>query len=164
MQARILFVTGTDTGVGKTTLTALLLAHLRQTGAHALAMKPFCSGTADGWGDVELLGAIQEGELKAREINPFFFPEPLAPLVAARKHGKLIRKEAVIKRINEVANRCECLLIEGAGGLLAPLGEGYNALDLIQELKCRSIVVAGNRLGTLNHTLLTVNMFKAGRG
>ena len=79
---RIIFITGTDTGVGKTLLTGLLLHHLRQSGCHALAMKPFCSGSR---ADAEFLHAVQDGELTLDEINPFFFAEPLAPLVAARE-------------------------------------------------------------------------------
>src|SRR5581483_3100804 len=82
---RILFITGTDTGVGKTLLTAMLLHHLRVAGRRTLAMKPFCSGGRD---DVELLHALQDGELTADEINPFYFSEPTAPLVALRRRHR----------------------------------------------------------------------------
>src|SRR5258705_11852752 len=85
---KIIFVTGTDTGVGKTLLTGLLLHHLRQSGCHAVAMKPFCSG---GTADIEFLDAVQEGELDPAEINPFYFSEPIAPVLAARKHHRNIR-------------------------------------------------------------------------
>jgi dethiobiotin synthetase len=148
---RIIFITGTDTGVGKTLLTALLLRHLRASGCHALAMKPFCSG---GRADTEVLRAAQDGELTPEEITPFFFDEPVAPLVAARRHGRIIRLREVLRRIRGVARRCECLLIEGIGGLLVPLGEGFTVRDLIARLGCEVIVVAHNRLGTINHTLL----------
>jgi dethiobiotin synthetase len=150
---RIIFITGTDTGVGKTLLTGLLLQHLRRNGCHALAMKPFCSG---GRMDVDLLHAVQEAELTPDEINPFHFSEPVAPLVAARKHHRSIRLQEVLRRIGNCVQRCECLLVEGAGGLLVPLGEGYNVADLITRLNCEVIVVSRNRLGTINHTLLTV--------
>jgi dethiobiotin synthetase len=151
--ARILFITGTDTGVGKTLLTGLLLDHLRHSGCHALAMKPFCSGDR---ADVDFLHAIQNAELTPDEINPFFFAEPLAPLVAARKQDLSIRLQEVLRRIWHVAGRCQCLLIEGSGGLFVPLGEGYTVADLIAKLNCEVIVVSRNRLGTINHTLLTV--------
>ena len=150
---RIIFITGTDTGVGKTLLTGLLLHHLRQSGCHALAMKPFCSGSR---ADAELLCAIQDDELPLDAINPFFFAEPLAPLVAARKHHCSIRVPEVLRRITRVASRCECLLIEGIGGVLVPLGEGFGVLDLVAKLGCEVIVVSRNRLGTINHTLLTI--------
>jgi dethiobiotin synthetase len=153
MPARIIFVTATDTGVGKTLLTALLLLHLRQTGCQALAIKPFCCGPR---ADAELLQALQDGELTLKEINPFYFREPLAPLVAARK-GRPIGLTEVLTRIQSVGRHCECLLIEGCGGLLVPLGKGYTGKDLIAKLACEVLLVSRNRLGTINHTLLTVS-------
>lgn len=154
---RIIFITGADTGVGKTLLTGLLLHHLRQTGCHALAMKPFCSGSR---ADTAFLHAIQDGELTPNEITPFFFEEPLAPLVATRRHHRTIRLPDVLRQIKRVANRCQCLLIEGIGGLLVPLAEGFTVRDLIARLQCEVIVVSPNRLGTINHTLLTVEALK----
>jgi dethiobiotin synthetase len=150
---RIIFVTGTDTGVGKTLLTALLLQYLRGAGIQALAMKPFCSG---GTADVELLQSLQDGELTAREINPFYFSEPVAPLVAARADHRVIHLGEVVRAIRTVSKRCQCLLVEGSGGLLVPLGEGYTVADLITKLECEVLVASRNRLGTINHTLLTV--------
>lgn len=155
---RIIFITGTDTGVGKTLLTGLLLHHLRESGCHALAMKPFCSG---GTSDVDLLGRLQGGELSPRELNPFYFPDPLAPLVAARAQGQRIRLGEVLRLVRVLARRCECLLIEGSGGLLVPLGEGFSALELIASLKCEVIVVARNRLGVINHVRLTLSALRA---
>lgn len=154
---RIIFITGTDTGVGKTLLTCLLLHHLRLSGCHALAMKPFCSGSR---ADTEFLHALQDGELTSDEITPFFFAEPVAPLVAARLHYRAIRLPDVLRQINRVASRCQCLLIEGIGGVLVPLGEGYTVRDLIARLQCEVIVVSRNRLGTINHTFLTVEALK----
>ena len=152
-RSRIIFITGTDTGVGKTLLTGLLLHHLRQSGCHALAVKPFCSG---GTADVEFLNSLQEDELEPAEINPFYFAEPIAPLIAARKHHRRIHLPDVLKQIRGVMRRSECLLIEGSGGLLVPLGEGYTVGDLIRKLDCEVVVAGRNRLGTINHTLLTV--------
>jgi dethiobiotin synthetase len=152
-RARILFITGTDTGVGKTLVTAFLLYHLRSRGVHALAIKPFCSGSRN---DVALLQSVQRHELTDREANPFYFDKPVAPLVAAKQTKRKITSRQVVESIHSVAARCELLLVEGAGGLLAPLGPGYNALDLITALRCEVCVVAANRLGTLNHTLLTL--------
>jgi dethiobiotin synthetase len=156
---KIIFITGTDTGVGKTVFTALLLHHLRTSGVHALAMKPFCSG---GRADVRLLRAMQDRELSEDEINPFYFPEPVAPLVSARRHNTLISLAEVLRSIKRISHRCECLLIEGSGGLFVPLGENsrgqeYLVSNLIDSLRCETIVVSRNRLGTINHTLLTIN-------
>jgi dethiobiotin synthetase len=179
----LLFITGTDTGVGKTTLTALLLCHLRRCGRRVVAMKPFCSG---GREDAELLWSLQEGAIDLDVINPFHFKEPLAPLVAARMHGRSISMRQVLRCIaragslalrSEIArtrrprsmgtNEAPVLLVEGAGGLLAPLGEGFDALKLIQRLAAskselsQAIVVARNALGTINHTLLTVQALRS---
>jgi dethiobiotin synthetase len=154
---KIIFITGTDTGVGKTIFTALLLHHLRTAGHCAKAMKPFCSG---GRADVRLLRAMQDGELTEDEINPFYFPEPVAPLVSARQHRRAISLANVVREIRKIAGGCEYLLVEGSGGLLVPLGEKYGVGDLIQRLDCDVIVVSRDRLGTINHTLLTVRMLK----
>jgi dethiobiotin synthetase len=151
--SRIIFITGTDTGVGKTLLTGLLLHHLRQSGCHALAMKPFCCGSR---ADVEFLCGVQERELTLDEINPFFFKKPLAPLAAASEQHVSIRLPAVRRRITDLARRCEWLLIEGIGGVMVPLGDGFSVLDLIASLSCSTVVVSRNKLGTLNHTMLTV--------
>jgi dethiobiotin synthetase len=180
LKPRLIFVAGTDTGVGKTLLTALLLAHLRQNGVHALAMKPFCSGSRE---DVEVLHAMQTGELTRDEINPFYFAEPLAPLVAGRMQGNsptLSEVQASIQQVcarhftpphhrtglnqkcatNQLKSQGNVLLIEGSGGLLVPLGEGYTVADLIAALKCEVLVVSRNRLGTINHTLLTIQTLR----
>jgi dethiobiotin synthetase len=168
--SRILFITGTDTGVGKTLLTALLLAHLRSQGQHAIALKPFCSGTR---ADAELLHSLQDGDLSLDEINPFYFSEPIAPLVAARIHRRRIPLSKVLQHIHSVLAHLSSpiknqkskiknpfLLIEGSGGLLVPLGEGYTVLDLISALNCEVLVVSRNKLGTINHTLLTVRALR----
>jgi dethiobiotin synthetase len=179
----LFFITGTDTGVGKTTLTALMLCHLRRRGRRAVAMKPFCSG---GREDAELLWALQEGAVSLDDINPFHFKEPLAPLAAARRHGRSISMREVLRCIAQAGSltlnpenartrrplsngtgKAPVLLVEGAGGLLAPLGTGFDALELIKRLVvppsefCKAIVVARNCLGTINHTLLTVRALRS---
>jgi dethiobiotin synthetase len=170
MRARIIFITGTDTGVGKTILTALLLSHLRQRGHRAIALKPFCSGSR---ADVELLRNIQDGELMLDEINPFYFREPLAPLIAARLHRRKINIRDILISIRRVAasltnppiqqsmHPAPTVLIEGIGGLLVPLGEGFCVLDVIRRLSCEVILVSANRLGTINHTLMSIRILRA---
>jgi dethiobiotin synthetase len=107
--------------------------------------------------DVEMLSVLQDRELTARQLNPYYFSEPIAPLAAARKRRRIIKIDAVLEQIRTISERCDWLLVEGAGGLLTPLGENFSAREIIVELKCRVICVAANRLGTINHTLLTVN-------
>ena len=150
---RILFITGTGTGVGKTVLTALLLRHLREEGHDALAMKPFCSGSRH---DARLLQRLQQEDLTLAQTNPFFFKRPLAPWVAARlHHGPRISLRHALREIRRLGKRGKILLVEGSGGVLAPLGNHYAAADLISLLRCETVIVAPNCLGTINHTLLT---------
>lgn len=156
---RILFITGTGTGVGKTVLTALLLRHLREEGHDALAMKPFCSGSRH---DARLLQRLQKEELTLAETNPFFCEQPLAPWVAAKEDRKAqIPLRRAVGEIRRLGRRCKILLVEGCGGVLAPLGNHYAAADLISLLRCETIIVAPNCLGTINHTLLTAKYMQS---
>ncbi|HWD19742.1 MAG TPA: dethiobiotin synthase [Verrucomicrobiae bacterium] len=152
-RAQIVFVTGTGTGVGKTVLTTLLLAHLRGAGRRALALKPFCSGSR---ADAAVLWALEKECLTLDEVNPFYFSAALAPRAAVKNTDRLPSLRATVKHIETMARRCEILLIEGSGGLLVPLGAHYTVADLIQALKCPVLVASRNELGTINHTLLTV--------
>jgi dethiobiotin synthetase len=156
---RIIFITGTGTGAGKTVLTALLLRHLRGEGGEALAMKPFCSGSRD---DARLLQRLQKERLTLAETNPFFFRRPLAPWVAAReKLGAQVPLRDALGEIRKMAKRGKILLVEGSGGVLAPLGDNYAAAELISILRCETVIVAPNCLGTINHTLLTVKYMQS---
>jgi len=155
---KILFVTGTDTGVGKTVLTAMLLAFLRERGGRVLAMKPFCSGGRD---DARLLQSLQKECLTLDEVNPFYFDRPLAPGAAARGSGQKAPFGAVLGKIQAAASRCDLLLVEGIGGVMVPLGGDYTVRDLIRGLECKTIVVCPNRLGTINHTLLTAEALES---
>ena len=155
---RIIFVTGTDTGVGKTVLTASLLHHLRLCGIHALAMKPFCSGSR---ADVELLQSLQDRERSDREINPYYFREPVAPLVSVKKQRRHISFREILRRINLLAGQCDVLLVEGLGGVMVPLIVGRTLADVIARLNCDVVVVARNQLGTINHSLMTVKTLRA---
>jgi dethiobiotin synthetase len=149
---RIIFVTGTDTGVGKTLLTAMLLVHLRDQGKRVLALKPFCSGSRS---DALLLHHLQSRDITLDEVNPFHFEKPLAPYLAAGPAARdKVRPSKILRHIKQIGRRCDLLLVEGAGGLFVPLGKNWYIRDLISELSCEVILVARNQLGTINHTLL----------
>lgn len=157
--AEIILITGTDTGVGKTLFTASWLCYLRQKNTDAIAMKPFCSG---GRGDVALLQSLQpEARLPDAIVNPYYFEVPVSPLAAARRQRRALSLRDTLARIRALARGRDCLLVEGAGGLLSPLGPGIDAAKLIARLRCRVVVVARNQIGTINHTLLTVRALPA---
>jgi dethiobiotin synthetase len=152
MSAPLLYVTGTNTGVGKTTLAKLLLRRAGERNLPVAAMKPFCSG---GREDAEQLHALQSAGLTLDEVNPFYFEAPISPCVAARIAGATITLEHTIAAIAKVRARNVPLLIEGAGGLLSPLGEKFTLLEIIEKLPGRVLIVALNTLGVINSALLT---------
>lgn len=151
---RIFFVTGTDTGAGKTVLTVSLLRYLRAQHIDAAALKPVCSG---GRGDARKIYAAADGVLPLDDINPWHFKAPISPSLAARREGKKVRLSQVAAHARAMQKRFDVLLIEGAGGLLSPLGENFNSRDLILQLDASPIIVAANRLGVVNHVLLTLD-------
>ena len=154
MANRIFFITGTDTGVGKTVVAVLVTRHLRERGFYVAALKPVCSGSRD---DARLLRDAAGSVLSPEDVNPWHFRAPLAPLLAARKERKRVRLREVVAHIGRVAKSFEVLVVEGAGGLLSPLGEDFDSRDLIQALGATPIIVCPNKLGAVNQVRLTVN-------
>ena len=148
-----LFITGTDTGVGKTVLTALLASFLRARGVRAAALTPVCSG---GRADARALHAALAGALTLDEINPWHFRAPVAPSLAARRENKTVKLPQVLAHLRPLQKIFDVLLVEGAGGLLSPLGENFNSRDLILALRATPVIVAPNKLGVVNHILLTL--------
>ena len=153
MRCPFLFITGTDTGVGKTVLTSLLARHLRERGVSVAALKPICSG---GRGDARMLHSSLDGALTLDEINPWHFCAPLVPLLAARRERRRVELANVLAHVRKIQRRFDVVLVEGAGGLLSSLGEDFDARDLIVSLRAVPIIVSSNRLGVVNHVLLTV--------
>lgn len=150
---QIFFITGTDTGVGKTVLTALLAAFLRKRGVNVAALKPICSG---GREDARILHKASGGTLTLDEINPWYFHAPIAPVLAAKREKKSVTLAKVLVHIRAAQNNFDVVLVEGAGGLLSPLGKNFDSRDLLMALDATPIVVAMNKLGTVNHLLLTL--------
>lgn len=155
---RTFFVTGTNTGVGKTVLTALLTRFLRDRGVRVAALKPLCSG---GRADARALRAALQNTLPLDEINPWHFRRPLAPALAARFEKKSVPLDLVLAHIRNLRADFEVTLVEGAGGLLSPLGNDFNSRDLIAALDATPIIVAPNQLGALNQILLTLEALPA---
>lgn len=157
--SRIWFVTGTDTGVGKTVLTLLLTHWLASEGRNVRAVKPFCSGGRD---DAKRLFQAQSGRVPLDQINPWHFRRPLTPWLAARSEGRRIRLSAVVRFLRQSVPAAGELVVEGAGGVLSPLGEGFAARELITALRAIPIVVCPNRLGAINQVRLVMAALPAG--
>jgi dethiobiotin synthetase len=153
-----LFVTGTDTGVGKTAVTAGVVLALRGRGYSVGVVKPIQSGAlaADPDGDAMLLKRWTGVAESASELAPYSFAAPLAPLVAAEVEGREVHLAEVVESVHAVADRYESVIVEGAGGLLVPVGADWTVADLACALGLPVLVVARAALGTVNHRALTV--------
>lgn len=155
MQANMIFITGTDTGAGKTLFTCMGLCHLRNAGTQALGLKPFCSGSRS---DARHIRFHTNNQLPLDVVNPWFFEPPISPGAMPKKD--LVSKHSVKHHILQSAETCETLLVEGAGGLMSPLGVDYHFGDLIQDMQPKVVLTAPNRLGVLNQVLLNVDHLK----
>jgi dethiobiotin synthetase len=153
------FVTGTDTGVGKTVLAAAIVARLRRRGVEASALKPVITGldepAASGWPpDHELLASVS-GRAPEEVIVSGFGP-PVSPHLAAELAGRPLGLAALREATLAAAGAAEVTVIEGVGGLLVPLDDGFLLRDLARELGLPLVIAARPGLGTINHTLLTL--------
>lgn len=153
-----LFVTATDTGVGKTVITAAVALALADAGVDVAVAKPLQSGNlaADPDGDAMQLKALAGLDDPVDDMVAYAFAEPLAPLVAARNAGVEVVPDVVVAHVRGLAERHEAILVEGAGGLASPLAEAWTVADLAAALELPLLVVARPGLGTVNHTVLTV--------
>ena len=145
-------ITGTDTGIGKTFCGCGLIRAARAAGVKCTGMKPFCSGDTS---DVELIAAAGGNEVPHHLLNPVWLRPPLAPYAAAMLENRPIDITAVQKAYHELAAKFDLVLVEGAGGLLVPILRNYNFRDLSVDLNLEVILVAPNRLGVINHVLLS---------
>jgi dethiobiotin synthetase len=152
------FITGTDTGVGKTFFTCWLVRAWKAEGHAAAALKPISAGDRD---DALRLREAADSRLTLDEINPFHFREPAAPLFAARTENRSIDFTVVNREIEAVRSRFSHLAVEGIGGWRVPLAPGYDVRAWARDLDFPVVVVARATLGTLNHTLLTVESIRA---
>jgi dethiobiotin synthetase len=152
------FVTGTDTGVGKTSFTVWLLRRLVERGVRCAGYKPICCGDRD---DALQLQAASSSGLTIEEVNPVWLRSPVAPLTAAREEDRIIDLSALRDGFVRLEERFDFVAVEGVGGWMVPITPNYFSNDLAAELDLRVIVVAQNRLGCLNHTFLTVRAIEA---
>lgn len=158
MKPLTFFITGTDTGAGKTVLATLLTRFLRERGVGVVALKPLCSGERD---DAVALWIAAGKVLAIDEVNPWHFRAPLAPVLAARRERKQVRLAEVVQHIRRVSRGFEVVVVEGAGGLLSPLGEDFCSREIITALKATPVIVSPNRLGAVNQIRLTLEALPA---
>jgi dethiobiotin synthetase len=154
------FITGTDTGIGKSVVTASLLRALQARGLRALGKKPIASGctlTAQGLRneDAELLRTHGSGAADYALVNPYALPEPIAPHLAAGRAGVEIRLDPIVAAFAALSTMSQCVVVEGVGGWAVPLSPTLMQADLVRALKLPVILVVGLRLGCLNHALLS---------
>ena len=158
---KAIFITGTDTGVGKTFFACRLAALLRDLGYRVGVMKPAETGCTEQEGkifppDAILLKEASGSKFPLDKICPYQLREPLAPSVAAERQGISINVERLMDIYDEISSSHDVTLIEGAGGLMVPLLPSYTYADFARVLKLPVIVIAANRLGMINHLLLTL--------
>lgn len=161
--ARGIFITGTDTGVGKTVVTAAVARHLAQRGLSVGVMKPVETGVSDGsreWTDAYRLRSAAGLDDLLERISPYQFSKPLAPLAAAREAGKTIVLQDIVRSVDEMATHHAMTLVEGVGGVLVPMAPGWDVRDLIQHLGLPVIVVGRSGLGGINHARLTIEALR----
>jgi dethiobiotin synthetase len=152
-----IFITGTDTGVGKTVVSATIAWTLQQSGKRVSAMKPVQTGAGeDGLLDIEFIQKVMGTDYSLEAVCPYRFPLPLAPLVAAELAGERIEIDKIKSAYFNLSSWNDTVIVEGAGGLLVPLKETYFMSDLAYDLGVGLIIVIRPGLGTLNHTLLSV--------
>ncbi len=157
-----LLIVGTDTEVGKTYHACRLARHLHALGLRVGVYKPVASGhAAEGESDAELLHAAAATEHPLRRVCPQSFAAPLAPPVSAMLEGKLVDEVLLYSGGLWWRNQCDFLIVESAGGALSPISQSLTVMDLAVKLQLPVVVVAANRLGVVNHTLLTVAAIQA---
>lgn len=160
------FISGTDTNVGKTWIAAGLARAIRDLGINVGVMKPFAAGTAQKTGykseDIQLLANAAKTNDPENLVNPQFFPIPASPYTAM-KISNILEKvdiDLVLRNFKKLSEMHECILVEGMGGIMTPILKNYFVTNLINDLDLETIIITRNRIGTLNHTIMTCQMAK----
>ena len=159
------FVAGTDTGVGKTRVAAALIRALVKQGLRVAAMKPVAAGacaTDTGLRNADALALAAAANVEApyEMVNPYCFAPAVSPHIAAREAGVIVEPDVVRRHFDLLAARADCVVVEGAGGWLAPIGERQTMADIAVALGLPVLLVVGLRLGCLSHALLTARAIR----
>jgi len=157
-----LFITGTDTDVGKTYITAGLAVSFRKMGIDVGVMKPFAAGTAQKKGykseDIVILSKAAQACDPENLVNPQFFPIPASPYTAWKNLKTKPKISTILSSFKKLSKLHDILLVEGMGGIMTPILKDYYVTNLIKEMKIPTVIVTRSKIGTINHTIMTVKM------
>lgn len=161
------WIAGTDTDVGKTLVTTYFMRHFQAKGETVIPYKPVQTGIIvenlkKYYGDTEFYQSFSEEVLVEEHLNSYAFKEPASPHYAAMLEGTVIEEEVILQHIKQLKSLYDCVICEGAGGLYVPLNEqrNYHFLHLIKQSQLPVVLVARTKLGTINHTLLSIEVLK----
>ncbi|KEQ57087.1 ATP-dependent dethiobiotin synthetase BioD protein [Marine Group I thaumarchaeote SCGC AAA799-B03] len=156
------FITGTDTDVGKTYITAGLAVALRKMDVDVGVMKPFAAGTAQKKGykseDIEILAKAAQTSDPESLVNPQFFPIPASPYTAWKNLKTKPKISTVLSSFKKLSKLHKMILVEGMGGIMTPILKNYYITNLIKEMKIPTVIVTRSKVGTVNHTIMTIQM------
>ena len=159
-----LFITATDTDIGKTYVCAGLAHSLKKLDIDVGIMKPFACGVKQKTGfssnDLTILSKAAMVNDAEELLNPFFFPIPASPYTAAKNLGVKIDINYLMKCFRKLDKIHDVMLVEGIGGIMTPILKDYAIIDLIKDLEANTIIVTSSKIGTINHTIMTCNMCK----
>jgi len=163
-----LFITGTDTGVGKTLIAGAIAKILTDEGHKVGVFKPIATGCKSHWeglvsSDSEFLAYCANSDLKLPTINPVAYVTPAAPIVSAAEERKPIDFQKIASTYNEICQNCDVVVVEGIGGIRVPLTDEFDVRDLAAEFGLPMVIVSRPQLGTINHTLLTIDSIRAAK-
>jgi len=166
MDTKGLYVTGTDTGIGKSVASAALLHALRARGLRAVGMKPVASGcerTPQGWRNEDALALREASDPRPayEDINPYALPQPLAPELAAADAGMNIELATIVSAYQRLAAQADAVVVEGVGGWAAPLSASLEQVDVVRALRLPVVLVVGLRLGCISHARLSARAIAA---
>jgi dethiobiotin synthetase len=163
-----LFVTGTDTGVGKTLIAGAIAKILTDKGLKVGVFKPIATGCKHSWDglisdDTEFLSYCANSNFSPSTINPISYRTPAAPIVSAACDGSAIDFDRIAAAYKDICQNSDIVIVEGIGGVRVPLTEEFDLLDLAVEFALPAVIVARPNLGTINHTLMTIDCVRAAK-
>lgn len=162
--SKSIFIVGTSTDIGKTFVAGGIINALNKENKNVCYFKPVQSGIASdedySLTDVDFIKRVSSLKQDTRQMNTYSFKEALSPHLAAKREDTVVDIEEILKKYRELKNKYDYIVIEGAGGVIVPITEDYYIYDLIKDMKSEVIVVADSRVGSINHTCLTIDFLK----